>query len=60
MVVIGLLLLPINCGILLWMPRLLGDMLDTLPKGGTTEALANTCFLLLGLANRVPATSRRA
>lgn len=50
MVVIGLLLIPINCGVMLWMPRLLGDMIDILPKGGTTEALANTCFLLLGLA----------
>jgi ATP-binding cassette subfamily B protein len=50
MVMVGLLLLPINCSIMLWMPRLLGDMLDTLPKGGSTEALANTCFLLLGLA----------
>ncbi|MFT7535495.1 MAG: ATP-binding cassette subfamily B multidrug efflux pump [Hyphomicrobiaceae bacterium] len=50
MVVVGLLLIPINCGVMLWMPRLLGDMIDILPKGGTTEALANTCFLLLGLA----------
>ena len=49
MVVIGLLLVPINCGVMLWMPSLLGDMLDSLPKGGTTEALASTCFLLLGL-----------
>ncbi|MGK0434629.1 MAG: ATP-binding cassette subfamily B multidrug efflux pump [Planctomycetota bacterium] len=45
-----MLLIPINCGVMLWMPRLLGDMIDILPKGGTTEALANTCFLLLGLA----------
>ncbi|MGK0203765.1 MAG: ATP-binding cassette subfamily B multidrug efflux pump, partial [Planctomycetota bacterium] len=49
MVVVGLLLLPINCGVMLWMPSLLGGMLDSLPKGGTTEALASTCFLLLGL-----------
>ncbi len=49
MVVIGLLLVPINCGVMLWMPSLLGDMLDSLQKGGTTEALASTCFLLLGL-----------
>ena len=50
MVVIGMLLLPIYCGAMLWMPHLLGNMLDTLPKSGSTEALANSCFLLLGLA----------
>ena len=49
-VVAGLLLLPINVAITLWMPRLLGDMLDQLPAGGTTTVLANTCWLLLGLA----------
>lgn len=45
-----MLLLPINVAITLWMPRLLGDMLDQLPAGGTAAALANTCWLLLGLA----------
>lgn len=49
-VVLGLLLLPINVAITLWMPRLLGDMLDQLPAGGTAAALASTCYLLLGLA----------
>lgn len=49
-VLLGLLLLPINVGITLWMPRLLGNMLDALPDGGSAAALANTCWLLLGLA----------
>jgi len=49
-VLFGLLLLPVNAAITLWMPRLLGDMLDSLPTGGTSEALASTCWLLLLLA----------
>jgi len=49
-VVLGLLLLPLNVAATLWMPRLLGDMLDSLPKAETATALANTCWLLLGLA----------
>lgn len=49
-VTLGLLLLPINVAITLWMPHLLGNMLDELPAGGSTAALANTCYLLLGLA----------
>ncbi len=50
MVATGLLLLPLNVAITLWMPHLIGNTIDTLPNGGTIEILANTCFLLLGLA----------
>lgn len=50
MVATGLLLLPVNVAITLWMPHLIGNMIDTLPNGGTIEFLASTCFLLLGLA----------
>ena len=50
MVLIGMLLLPINTAITLWMPRLLGNMLDALRDGGTAAMLASTCWLLLGLA----------
>lgn len=49
-VALGLLLLPVNVAVTLWMPRLLGDMLDSLPSGGTAATLASTCWLLLGLA----------
>ena len=50
MVLIGMLLLPIHTAITLWMPRLLGNMLDALRDGGTAAMLASTCWLLLGLA----------
>ncbi|MEZ6038088.1 MAG: ABC transporter ATP-binding protein [Planctomycetota bacterium] len=50
MVTIGMLLVPVHAGASLWMPRLLGDALDQLTHGGTRDALATTCWLLMLLA----------
>lgn len=50
MVTIGMLLVPIHVAITLWMPQLLGNMLDSLRAGGTVSMLADTCGILLGLA----------
>ena len=45
-----MLLVPVHAGVMLWMPRLLGEVLDTLTGGGGRDELAATCWLLLGLA----------
>ncbi|MEC7584140.1 MAG: ABC transporter ATP-binding protein [Planctomycetota bacterium] len=51
MVVAGLACLPIHAAVLLWMPSLMGGMIDSLDQGTATSALLrNTCLLLLGLA----------
>jgi ATP-binding cassette, subfamily B, multidrug efflux pump len=50
MVAIGLILVPINVAATLWMPHLLGNMLDNLDHGGNTDLLASTCWILLLLA----------
>ncbi|MCK5943065.1 MAG: ABC transporter ATP-binding protein [Planctomycetes bacterium] len=50
LVVGGMLLVPVHAGVMLWMPRLLGETLDQLTTGGDRAALAATCWLLLGLA----------
>lgn len=63
LVLIGSILVPVNAAITLWMPRLLGDMLDHLADGGAVGVLADTCWLLLGLAFMEAATrfaSRKA
>lgn len=49
-VLLGVLLVPVHAGVMLWMPRLLGEVLDTLTGGGGRDELAATCWLLLGLA----------
>ena len=50
LVVIGVLFVPVHAAVTLWMPRLLGQTLDELHAGGTSERLAATCRLLLALA----------
>ena len=51
MVVAGLSCLPIHAAVLLWMPSLMGGIIDSLDQGtATTTLLTNTCLLLLGLA----------
>ena len=51
MVLGGLACLPIHAAALLWMPSLIGGVIDGLDQGrATSELLASTCLLLLGLA----------
>lgn len=49
-VLLGTLLVPVHAAVTLWMPRLLGDTLDHLQDGGSSDALRSTCWLLLVLA----------
>jgi ATP-binding cassette subfamily B protein len=50
LVLVGMLFVPVHAAVSLWMPRLLGDALDQLSAGGTTDVLRQTCWLLLALA----------
>lgn len=50
LIAIGTALVPVHAAASLWMPSLLGEALDALPRGGTREALASTCWLLIVLA----------
>lgn len=47
---IGLALVPVHAAAVLCMPSLLGGALDQISAGGTADALATTCWILLGLA----------
>ncbi len=49
-VAIGTALVPVHAAVSLWMPRLLGETLDHLHAGGSRDLLAETCWLLCGLA----------
>ena len=57
LVFVGTALVPVHAFVMLWMPRLLGDVLDLLQQGrgpgapgDTVAVLRDTCWLLLGLA----------
>ncbi|MBL8728858.1 MAG: ABC transporter ATP-binding protein [Planctomycetes bacterium] len=50
LVLVGMAFVPVHAAVSLWMPRLLGNALDQLSAGGTTDALRQTCWLLLVLA----------
>ncbi|MEO6594719.1 MAG: hypothetical protein ABIP94_08190, partial [Planctomycetota bacterium] len=50
LVLAGSLFIPVHAAVSLWMPRLLGNVLDELQGGGSKQALRDTCWLLLGLA----------
>lgn len=50
LVAVGTALVPVHAAASLWMPGLLGEALDSLQHGGTREALASTCWLLVVLA----------
>ena len=50
MVLIGVAMIPVHAAVMLWMPRLLGETLDSLSAGDGQEQLASTCWLILGLA----------
>jgi ATP-binding cassette subfamily B multidrug efflux pump len=49
-VALGVALVPVHAAVSLWMPRLLGETLDHLRAGGSRDLLAETCWLLCGLA----------
>src|SRR5688572_7843418 len=50
LVLLGCAFVPVHAAVSLYMPHLLGGLLHLLQHGGTREALADTCWLLLGLA----------
>jgi ATP-binding cassette subfamily B protein len=49
-VTLGSLLVPVHAAATLWMPHLLGTVLDEIAHGGSKATLASTCWLLLLLA----------
>ncbi len=49
-VALGCLFVPVHAAVSLWMPRLLGNALDQLGRGGDAAFLRETCQLLLVLA----------
>ena len=49
-IAIGLALVPVHAAAVLSMPSLLGGALDQISAGGTADALATTCWILLALA----------
>jgi len=50
LVLLGVLFVPVHAAVSLWMPRLFGDALDHLHRGGSPEPLRDTCWLLAVLA----------
>ncbi|MBL8753321.1 MAG: ABC transporter ATP-binding protein [Planctomycetes bacterium] len=50
LVAVGALLVPVHAAATLWMPHLLGTVLDEIAHGGSKATLASTCWFLMLLA----------